>query len=118
MGAPNPDHDAEAAMTARRPAPTTTLQLLAPTAPHRSPARRTQGREVIDLTVRADERLLLTVEEAAERLGIGRSLMYELIGSGQIASIRVGRLRRVPREALIDYVASQRDRDHRQEPPD
>ena len=70
-------------MAARRSAPTTTLQLLAPPAPPRRPNRRVDAREVIDLTVRADYRLLLSVEKAAERLGIGRSLMYELIGSGQ-----------------------------------
>ena len=96
-------------MAARRPAPTTTLQLLAPPAPARRPPRRIEAREVIDLTVRADNRLLLSVEEAAERLGIGRSLMYELIGSGQVASIRVGRLRRVAPEALSAYVAALHD---------
>ena len=93
-------------MSARRPVPAATLHLLAP------PTRRGQGRadprDVIDLTVRTDDRLLLTVEEAADRLGIGRSLMYELIGQGQIASIRVGRLRRVPLESLTDYVAAMR----------
>lgn len=71
-------------------------------------AARADPRDVIDLTVRADYRLLLTVEEAADRLGIGRSLMYELIGCGQIASIRGGRLRRVPLESLTDYVAALR----------
>ena len=49
-------------------------------------------------------RLLLTVEEAAQRLAIGRSLMYELLASGRITSIRVGRLRRVPCGALTDFV--------------
>ena len=100
-------------MSARRPIPTTTLHLLAPTAQRW--AHRTEPRDIIDLTVRADNRLLLTVEEAADRLGIGRSLMYELIGCGQIASIRVGRLRRVPLESLTDYVAALR---HRARQPD
>jgi excisionase family DNA binding protein len=86
-------------MTARGPVPTTTLQLLAPPAPARPLSRRTDAHEIIDLTLRTDNRLLLSVEEAAERLGIGRSLMYELIGSGQVASIRVGRLRRISPEA-------------------
>ena len=96
-------------MAARRPVPTTTLQLLTPAVPARRPARRIEPREVIDLTVRADNRLLLTVDEAAERLGIGRSLMYELIGSGQVTSIRVGRLRRITPEALGAYVAELHD---------
>ncbi len=93
-------------MTARRPVPTTTLWWLAPTETARPPARLVDARQVIDLTVRADNRLLLSVEEAAERLGIGRSLMYELISSGQVASIRVGRLRRIAPEALSAYIAT------------
>lgn len=95
-------------MSARRPNPATTLHLLAPTVRGGRGAARADPRDVIDLTVRADNRLLLTVEEAADRLGIGRSLMYELIRCGQIASIRVGRLRRVPLESLMDYVAALR----------
>ena len=101
-------------MSARRPVPATTLHLLAPAA--RSGHGRTEPRDVIDLTVRADERLLLTVEEAADRLGIGRSLMYELIGGGQVASIRVGRLRRVPLESLTDYVTAMRRKAHEPDP--
>jgi excisionase family DNA binding protein len=42
------------------------------------------------------ERVLLTVEEAAERLGIGRTSMFKLIRTGEIESVRIGRLRRVP----------------------
>ncbi|MGH3686942.1 MAG: helix-turn-helix domain-containing protein [Pseudonocardiaceae bacterium] len=49
------------------------------------------------------ERVLLTVEEAAEQLGIGRTLVYKLIANGEIESIRIGRLRRVPAAAIQDY---------------
>lgn len=56
-----------------------------------------------------EERLLLTVAEAANRLRIGRSLMYELLAAGDIPSIRIGRLRRVTRVALDDYVARGHD---------
>jgi hypothetical protein len=52
-----------------RPVPATTLQLLTPRAPARRPPCRIEPHEVIDLTVRADNRFLLSVEEAAERLG-------------------------------------------------
>jgi len=48
-------------------------------------------------------RVLLTVEEAAEQLGIGRTLLYKLIARGEIESIRIGRLRRVPDAAIQDY---------------
>ena len=49
-------------------------------------------------------RLVLTVEEAAERLGIGRTLMYALIAAGDVESVRIGRLRRVPADALDAFV--------------
>jgi len=47
----------------------------------------------------ADE-ILLTVHEAARRLGIGRSLLYRLILEGQVLSVKIGRSRRVPVWAL------------------
>ena len=53
-------------------------------------------------------RLMLTVEEAAECLGIGRTLMYALITAGDVESVRIGRLRRVPAEALERYVSTLR----------
>jgi excisionase family DNA binding protein len=49
--------------------------------------------------------VLLTVEEAAERLRIGRTSMYRLVSTGVIETVTVGRLRRVPAECLAEYVA-------------
>ena len=54
------------------------------------------------------QRLLLTVSEAARQLGIGRSLLYELLADGQVESIHVGRLRRIPIDALADFIDRQR----------
>ena len=54
------------------------------------------------------QRLLLTVPEAAQQLGIGRSLLYELLADGQVESIHVGRLRRIPIDALADFIDRQR----------
>jgi excisionase family DNA binding protein len=51
-------------------------------------------------------RLLLTVEEAADCLGVGRTYMFQLIGQGAVPSVRVGKLRRVKPEDLEAYVAS------------
>ena len=49
-------------------------------------------------------RLVLTVEEAAKRLGIGRTTMYALVSSGEVESVSIGRLRRIPAECLDEYV--------------
>lgn len=48
---------------------------------------------------------LLTVEEAARRLGIGRTVCYRLISSGELESVRVGQLRRVPADAVPGLVS-------------
>lgn len=50
------------------------------------------------------EPLLLNVAEAAASLGIGRRKMYELLDEKVIASVRIGRARRVPRQELERYV--------------
>ena len=52
--------------------------------------------------------VLLTVEEAAECLSIGRTTMYSLVSTGAIESVTIGRLRRVPSECLEEYVLSLR----------
>jgi excisionase family DNA binding protein len=49
--------------------------------------------------------LVLTIEQAAERLGIGRSLMYALVSSGEVESVTIGRLRRILTDALVEYIA-------------
>jgi excisionase family DNA binding protein len=54
--------------------------------------------------------LLLTVEAAALRLGIGRTAMYALVKSGDVESIRIGHLRRIPVDALHTFIASLRVR--------
>lgn len=48
--------------------------------------------------------LLLTVEQAAERLGIGRTLAYALVSAGEIESVQIGRLRRIPADALPAFL--------------
>lgn len=51
------------------------------------------------------KRIMLTAEEVADQLGIGRTLMYSLLKSGEIESVRIGRLRRIPAAAVSDYAA-------------
>ena len=50
-------------------------------------------------------KLLLTPEEAAEALSIGRSKLYELIGAGLLETVALGACRRIPRDALDEFVA-------------
>ena len=52
-----------------------------------------------------DGRLLITVEEAAERLGIGRTLAWELVRAGALPSVRLGRCVRIPLVALEEWIA-------------
>ncbi|MFI5607240.1 helix-turn-helix domain-containing protein [Amycolatopsis sp. NPDC051903] len=50
-------------------------------------------------------RVLLTVEEAGERLGIGRTTAYSLVRSGELQSVRIGRLRRISVSAIDEFAA-------------
>ena len=61
------------------------------------------------MTTTASDHLVLTVEEAAERLGVGRTMMYALVKSGAIESICIGRLRRIPGDAVETFVRGLRD---------
>ncbi|GHH56993.1 excisionase family DNA-binding protein [Lentzea cavernae] len=51
-------------------------------------------------------RILLRVEEAARRLSISRTTMFGLLKSGEIDSVLIGRLRRIPTTALDAYTAT------------
>lgn len=46
----------------------------------------------------------LRVEELMPILGIGRNIAYELVRSGRLRSIRVGRQVRIPKNALIEFL--------------
>jgi len=50
------------------------------------------------------ERLLYPIPEAAARLGIGRTVLYEKIAAGEIESVVIGRRRLVADSALRAYV--------------
>jgi excisionase family DNA binding protein len=49
--------------------------------------------------------LLYSVHGAARVLGLGRSKVYELIRTGTLRTVKIGRRRLVPAEALSAYVA-------------
>ena len=48
--------------------------------------------------------ILLTVEEAADLLRLGRTNTYELVMSGKLLSVKIGRRRLVVRSGIQDFV--------------
>ncbi len=49
--------------------------------------------------------LLMNVTDAARKLGLGRSITYELIRAGQLRSVKIGGARRVLVSDLADFVS-------------
>ena len=50
-------------------------------------------------------RMLYSAEEAAELLGIGRTFLFQLLATGEIDSVKIGRRRKITRDALDRYIA-------------
>ncbi|MET7643904.1 helix-turn-helix domain-containing protein [Streptomyces sp. NPDC005426] len=50
---------------------------------------------------------LLTVSEVMARLKLGRSTVYDLIRSRRLVSITIGRSRRIPADAVRDFIANE-----------
>ena len=92
-GARRPQPDAAAG--ARSPA---SCEGASSTVEARSPAVRARQNES------SLGKLLLRVEEAADLLGVGRTRVNALIGSGALHSVKIGGSRRVPAAALHEYV--------------
>jgi len=51
------------------------------------------------------EQLLFRPTEAARRLGIGRTKVFELMAAGELRSVKIGSSRRVSATALADFVS-------------
>ena len=49
--------------------------------------------------------LVLQVEDLMTLLGIGRNTAYELVRSGQIRSVRIGRQIKIPKDALLEFLS-------------
>ena len=47
----------------------------------------------------------LTAEEAADCLKVGRCKVYDLIRTGELESIKIGRLRRIPVDAVREFAS-------------
>jgi excisionase family DNA binding protein len=50
------------------------------------------------------EKLLLSAEDVAEALTISRTRVYEILAAGELFSVRLGKVRRIPRESLAEYI--------------
>ena len=51
------------------------------------------------------ETLLLKIPEVMARLSVGQTKVYELMSSGELRSVKVGRSRRVPSNELERFMA-------------
>jgi excisionase family DNA binding protein len=61
---------------------------------------------IINITLQPDGRRVFSVVEAAAVLGISRSKLYQFIAAGEIRSIRIGRLRKIPVAAIDEFIAA------------
>ena len=57
-------------------------------------------------TDKADGLRVLSIPEAAEALGIARSMVYKLIGWGDLPTVHMGRRTGITNEALREYLTS------------
>ncbi len=60
--------------------------------------------DMLSLNRESPPRALLTVREVASMLGCGRTLVYDLIGARELPVVKVGRLTRVPIEAVDHFI--------------
>ncbi|OKJ44816.1 helix-turn-helix domain-containing protein [Streptomyces sp. CB01580] len=70
-------------------------------------ARRTIARDETPSTPEE----LLTVPQVMACLQLGRSAVYDLIRTRQLASITLGRARRIPTQALTDFIRTRLDQE-------
>lgn len=68
-------------------------------------AIRAEVRAELEATPAAPERLL-SVDEAAALLNLGRTALYGEIMAGRLRSLTVGRRRLVPAESIAEYIAA------------
>lgn len=47
---------------------------------------------------------LITPEELSEILAVGKNTAYRLLNEGKISAFRIGRIWKIPRKAVWDYI--------------
>ena len=48
--------------------------------------------------------LVMSVPQLAKLLGIGRNAAYDIVNSGGIRSVKIGRTIRIPKSAVIEFI--------------
>ena len=54
------------------------------------------------------DKILYSIPDAADQLSISTRVLERLIGDGEVETVKIGRRRLVPAEALAAYVEEQR----------
>jgi excisionase family DNA binding protein len=54
------------------------------------------------------EKVGYSIEEAAQSLGVGRTTVYDLMNSGDLESVKVGRRRIIPADAIGAFLVARR----------
>ena len=57
-----------------------------------------------------DDLRLVTLPDAARFLSVSRGSLYDLLTTGQLASVHIGRLRRIPMGELRRYIRERLER--------
>ena len=70
--------------------------------PEETPTAQLHGS--VDAPPAALPKILLTPDEAAQALGIGRTKLYALLATAELPSVRIGGSRRVSVDALTEFV--------------
>ena len=48
---------------------------------------------------------LLTVYEVAEMMSVGKNRVYQLLADGKLKALRLGRVWKIPRQAVVEFIA-------------
>jgi excisionase family DNA binding protein len=60
-----------------------------------------------DKVTEHDDKLLWTINYIAEQLAVDRKTISRLIAKGELPVVQIGRSKRVPKQAVLDWVESQ-----------
>ncbi|MGI8757137.1 MAG: helix-turn-helix domain-containing protein [Acidimicrobiales bacterium] len=84
------------------------VEHVTPSVPEVAPCPVPPGRAAVDELAHPDS-VLLRAEEAGDRLRLSRARIYELMRTGELPSVTIGKSRRVPLTALIEFIQSKQD---------